>query len=61
MSGIKVIKATSAEIEEYEQGNTLYPLSHWVIVDGVRCAIERVGSSYDNGPKYEIIDRKSVV
>lgn len=51
----KVTKATAAEIAEYAKTDALYPLSHWVIVDGVRCAVERLASSYDNDPKYEIM------
>jgi len=55
MKSGKVVKATSAEIEEYAQGNTLYPLSQWVIVDGRRCALERITSSHEGNPKYEIM------
>lgn len=51
----KVTKATAAEIADYAKTDALYPLSHWVIVDGVRCAVERLASSYASDPKYEIM------
>ena len=51
----KVTKATAAEIADYAKTNALYPLSHWVIVDNVRCAVERITSGHAGDPKYEIM------
>jgi hypothetical protein len=57
----KTRKATALEIEEYRLNpyghtKTLYPLSHWVKVDGVECAVEYLGSYWDKGdPNYEIM------
>lgn len=51
----KVTKATAAEIADYAKTDALYPLSHWVIVDGARCAVERITSSNEGDPKYEIM------
>lgn len=51
----RVTKATAAEITEYAKTDALYPLSHWVIVDGARCAVERITSGREGDPKYEII------
>lgn len=51
----KVTKATAAEIADYAKTDALYPLSHWVMVDGERCAVERITSGRDGDPKYEIM------
>lgn len=51
----KVRKATATEIANYSAvGGNLYPLSHYVVVDGVTCPVERLfGNECD--PKYEIM------
>ncbi len=56
MKNGKVRKATAEEMANYSAlGTNLYPLSHYVMVDGMLCPVERLGSSHENDPKYEIM------
>jgi hypothetical protein len=56
MKNGKVRKATAEEIANYSAlGGNLYPLSHYVMVDGMLCPVERLGSHHDGDPKYEIM------
>ena len=48
-----VSKATAGEVAAY---SGLYPLSHWVVVDGQRCAVEFCGiAPYRDDPRYEVM------
>lgn len=48
-------RASDAEKAEYLQGSPVYPLSHWVDIGGVRCAVERLSSYHRDDPQYEIV------
>ena len=56
MKNGNVRKATAEEIANYSAlGINLYPLSHYVMLDEMLCPVERLGSSYESDPKYEIM------
>lgn len=51
----RAVKASAEDIKEYQKSDPVYPLSHWVTIDGVRCAVERLSQGVKEDPKYEVL------
>lgn len=52
-----VRRATAQEVAAYAASmpRPLYPLSHWVTMGGIVCAVERLASYHPDDPRYEVI------
>lgn len=57
MKRARVVKATADEAAAYAATipAPCYPLSHWVWIHGVRCAVERLPKRDEYDPQYEIM------